>query len=1014
MKDKLIKMGENRERGARHLFHIGMGFLFLFLISGFSQVYGLDKALSDNAAMQQAINVTGIVTDASRGETLPGVSVSIRGTTLGTVTDVDGRYTLAVRSPADVLVFSFVGYSPYEVQVGDQRTIDVALNLAITALDEIVVVGYGTQRRGDVTSAVSTVSREDFLQGSVRDAAQLIQGRTAGLTVSTPSGDPVAGTQIMLRGITTLMAGTAPLVLIDGVPGNLQSVAPEDIESIDVLKDGSAAAIYGTRGTNGVILITTRSGIRDTPATLEYSSYASTQSIMKRPAFLSAEQYVQKIQGGMPWQNFGYQTDWLDEITRTPVSHVHNVTLRGGSRATSYIGNLNFRQIEGLFMKSYNQMMTGRLEVDHSMFDDMLNAVVTVNNRIREYGTTGDGYSFNTTTYRQALIRNPTDRVMDDNGRWVEHPGVFQYENPVARLMETFGENVDKQLRMSGRLTFQPMRDLRFVLLGHRTLTDEIRGYSESKNHISTVRDGRNGFASRGASASRNDLIEFTGHYGMSIERHRMGFLAGYSWQDQDWENFWMQNWDFPTDAYSYNNIGQGNARTRGQAPTSSSKAMSRLIGFFGRVNYTYADRYMVMASVRHEGSSKFGSGHQWGTFPAVSVGWALARESFMQNATMVDELKIRAGYGVTGTEPGNPYMSLTRLTYGARFLAGGQWVPSIQPASNPNPDLRWERKEEINFGVDFSFFGGRVDGAIDLYERNTYDMLWNYSVPVPPYLFGTIMANVGQIQNRGVETLVRVIPVQTADFRWQSGFTYSTNDNKLVSLSDETFKTTQDWFNAGYTGDPIQAHTHRVQIGGPIGNFHGYKVIDVDEQGRWILEDKDGNPIPAANRTPDDKKVLGNGLPKHYLSWNNTFRYRNLDLNVSMRGAFGYQILNFQRMFYENPQVGIRYNVLESAFDPVFGKQVLNFDQEFVSYYIEDGDFWKIDNVTLGYTFDVNNVNFIRNARIYVAGLNLMTITGYKGMDPEVNRMGMDPGNDQRDQYPTTRTISFGLNITF
>jgi hypothetical protein len=381
---------------------------------------------------------------------------------------------------------------------------------------------------------------------------------------------------------------------------------------------------------------------------------------------------------------------------------------------------------------------------------------------------------------------------------------------------------------------------------------------------------------------------------------------------------------------------------------------------------------------------------------------------------SFIEDLKLRAGFGITGTEPSAPYMSLTRLTYSGRVLVNGEWVQQILPASNPNPDLRWEKKKETNFGLDFSAFNARVSGSVDYYIRRTKDMLWDYQVPTPPYLYGTITANVGEMENKGLEVMLNFIPVKLKNFHWNTSVNYSTNKNKLVSLSNELYKTSNDYFYTGYTGDPIQQSTHRVQIGKPIGDFWGVKTIGIDDNGVWIIEGADGNPKSITDKTEDDKQVLGNGLPKHYAAWNNTLKYKNFDLNITMRGAFGFQILNFQRMFYENPTINIRYNVLASAYDKVYDKAVLTYTQEYVSYYIEDGDYWKVDNITLGYTFDVSKVNFLKSARIYLSGLNLATITGYKGIDPEVNRMGLSPGNDERDKYPTTRTFSFGVSLTF
>jgi TonB-linked SusC/RagA family outer membrane protein len=957
-------------------------------------------------ALAQAQKVSGKVTDAITGESLVGVSVYVKGTQNGTTTDVNGVYSVNNVTKGQILVFSFIGMKTTEIVTDARSTYDVVLQSEATGLDEVVVIGYGTQRKGDVTSSISTVKSDNFLKGSVKDAGQLIQGKVAGLSITTPSGNPSDQTQIMLRGITTLSGSTQPLILIDGIEGSLTSVAPEDIESIDVLKDGSAAAIYGTRGSNGVILITTKKVKGDMPATLEYSTYVSMQTIARQADFLNADDYRRLIAEGKPLNDYGTSTNWLDEVTRNPISQMHNISLKGGNLNTNYIATVNYNQAEGLFNKSYDNRLNTRLEVNHSMY----NGLIKIN-----AGIIGDNdKNFNIYPYRQALIRNPTDAIKDENGVWVEHPGVFQYENPVAWNEETFGENKSQTLRIHGSLLVEPIKGLRFKVLGSTNHYNYITGYSESKKHISNVRDGKNGYASRSAAAAIENLLEITGEYNKTIGKSAFTILGGYSYNDQVGENFYEDNYDFPTDAFSYNNMGTGAALLRGEASETSYKSSSKLIGFFGRINYNYAEKYLLMASVRQEGSSKFGENNKWGTFPALSAGWRISKESFLESAHFIDDLKIRAGYGVTGTEPTSSYMSLTRLTYSGYVLVNGEWVPQILPASNPNPDLKWEKKQEMNFGIDFSIYKGRVTGSVDYYIRTTKDMLWEYQVPSPPNLYSTIIANVGEMENKGLEAMISVIPVKTNDFQWTASLSYSGNKNKLVSLSNDLYQSSNDWFDTGYTGDPIQQSTHRVQVGQPIGNFYGVKSIDIDGNGVWVIEGADGQPKSINAKVEEDKQVIGNGLPKHYVGFNNILRYKNFDLNITMRGAFGFQILNFQRMFYENPSINIRYNVLSTAYDKVYGKQVLNYTQDYVSYYIEDGDYWKIDNVTFGYTLSENKISFLKNARIYFACLNTATITGYKGIDPEVNRMGLAPGDDERDKYPTTRTFSLGLNLTF
>ncbi len=976
--------------------------------------------LASGFLMAQGIPVSGKVTDAKEGNPLPGVSVSVAGANTGGITDANGQYKLTLPAGGKILVFKYTGMKTLEMPVNGRAVIDIQLESSEVGLNEVVVVGYGTQRKGDVTSAIASVKSENFVKGAVRDAAQLIQGKVAGLTVSTPSGNPTSNTQIQLRGITTLKAGTSPLILIDGIPGSLNTVAPEDIESVDVLKDGSAAAIYGTRGTNGVILITTKKLHGEMKPTIQYDGYVSLQTIARRPEFLTGDDYRRLIKEGIDFTDYGTSTDWLKEITRSPVSHTHNLSFQGGSPTTNVTASINYRNWEGLFLNSNNKQITGRADVNHVMLDGKLKANLNVITRSRTYwsgvdageGGFSNGNSFNNYVYRQAMIRNPTDSVRNYKGDWLER-NIYFYDNPVAYLMESYGQNDERETRLNGSLTLEPVKDLRMKLLVSGNKWSETRGYAETKKHVSTVKNNRNGYASRGTSDMQDNLLEFTTEYTRSISKHRFNLLGGYSYQDNTRENFYMQNWDFPTDQYSYNNMEAGDALKRGEAVMGSFKDKWKLIGFFGRFSYNWDDKYLLLASVRHEGSTKFGSNSRWGTFPAVSLGWRVSKETFMAGLTWLDDLKLRAGFGVTGTVPDDLYASLRSFNYGNRFLVNGVWVQGLDAVRNPNAQLQWEKKEEFNLGLDFSLLGSRITGSIDAYRRLTKDAIFDYQVPVPPYPMPEIVANAAQIRNQGLEVLLNFVPVSTRNFQWNSGFNYSTNKNVLVSLSSNSFATTNDYFDAGYTGEPIQEPTHRVQVGMPIGNFYGYKSIGIDDNGRWIIEGKDGKPVASADKSPDDKKILGNGLPKHFVGWNNSVRYKRFDLNITMRGAFGFQILNFQRLFYENPKV-VQYNMLKTAFDNVYGKTRLNDDLALVSYYIENGDYWKVDNVTLGYNINTKRTRYIQAARIYIAALNLATITGYKGIDPEVVRTGLAPGDDERDKYPTTRTFTFGVNLTF
>ena len=974
---------------------------------------GSPKTVIPTVPIQQSI--TGKVSDET-GLPLQGVSIKLKGTGTGTTTNSSGYYKIEVPNTEATLSFSYIGYATQEIAIGQQSTLNVVLKENANSLNEVVVVGYGTQKREQITTAVASVKSKDFVQGSANDAAQLIRGKVAGLSVISPDANPVGNTQVSLRGVPSILANTSPLVLIDGIPGTLSTVAPEDIESIDILKDGSAAAIYGTRGTNGVILITTKKVNGETPATIDVNSYFTTQTISRKLDFMNAAQYRKLVAEERPGAtDYGYETNWLDEITQTPISQVYNISLKGGNQNTNYIANLNYRSIEGIIKRSDNKLIFPRIEFNHTMFDGKLKVNANINGYQQKYFSGEDGGSFRGDVYRNGLTFNPTDRLKDDNGVWTEHVEKTEYMNPVALLEETDGLIQNNNFRTFGNITYLPTDDIHVKLLLSRELYNSTRGYYESKEHFSTIRNKKNGYASRGTTRSQEDLLELTADYHKVFNAHEITGLVGYSWRNNNFQDYWMQNWDFPTDDYTYNNMGSGLALKRGEAVQNSEQTENKLVGYFFRLNYNYKEKYLLMASIRHEGSSKFGENYKWGNFPAVSVGWNAIREDFLKDFQALSNLKVRAGYGITGTEPTAAYQSLNLVNFDLYSLVNGQWIQVVNPSLNPNPDLRWEKKEELNIGLDFGFLKDRISGSIDYYRRTTKDLLLDYPVPTPPYLYSTIRANAASMQNKGLEVQLNATPVQSTDFQWRTSVNFSTNANKILSLSDKNFQLASGYFYAGDTGEPIQQNTHRVQVGQPIGNFYGFKTIDIDDDGYWIIEGKDGKPKPIADQQADDRQIIGNGLPKYYASWNNTFVYKNFDLNITMRGAFGFQILNMPEMFYGNPVMLTRGNLLNSAYADVYGKRPLSDYQSlnYVSYYIEDGDYWKIDNVTLGYNLGIKN-KYIKRIRLYGSISNLATITGYKGIDPEVSISGLAPGIDDKSRYPSTRSYTLGAFLTF
>jgi TonB-linked SusC/RagA family outer membrane protein len=977
-----------------------------------------EPAARQSANQQRAHTVKGKVTD-DKGEPIIGATVKVKGGAVGAISDLDGMFSIEVPDNA-TLEISYIGFSPMDVAVNGRRAINITLQEDNKVLNEVVVIGYGTQRKGDVTSSVGSVKSEDFTVGAVNDAGQLIQGKVAGLAITNPSGNPVGGTQVSLRGNTTILgASTNPLILIDGVPGDFNTVAPEDIESIDVLKDGSAAAIYGSRGTNGVVMITTKKAKGESINEVQYSGYMALTNIVKRPDFCSSADYHQQIADGLrdaSW-DLGQDTNWIGEMLRTGISHVHNVSFKGGNARTNYIFNLNYRGLQGIFHKSDKQEFQGRAEINHTMFDDKMHLNFQLLTNKSGYTSTTDGGSFDTYSWRQAMIHNPTEPIRNEDGTWHENTGIFNYDNPLARIYEADGQQDVQQIRASSNISYNPIPELTLNALLSYDRISQTGGYYETKQHISTIRDGRNGYATTGSSNNTTKLLELTAQFHKTFGDHTVQALLGYSYQGNNYNNQYERNYNFPTDNFSWHNIGVGQALKEGKGTEYSYWLDTNLIGFFGRLNYNYKNRYLLMASLRHEAASQLdGTEHPWGNFPSVSLGWRITEEKFMQHQTLFNDMKLRAGYGVTGSQPSESFLGKSLLGYGDYYLYDGKWIRALQPTQNANSKLKWEEKHEYDVGLDFSMLDYRLNVNIDWYYRLIKGLLYDYTVPSPPNLYTTTRANVGEMSNHGLEIMVNAIPVKTKDFQWTSTLTFSTNSNKLRSLSNDLYKASSDYFMTGWIEEPVKTESHIVRIGHRVGDIYGFQVVGVDDQGKWIYSDKDGKEVGYDDFTHsfEDKKVIGNGVPKWYLGFNNQLRYKNWDLAVNMRGAFGFQIINGLRMFYEN-RSRQDWNRLRSAYDKVFGKAVLNSlcSEEFNSYYVEDGDYWKIDNITLGYNFHKIG-KYIKGLRLYATVNNAITITGYKGIDPEVTTSGLNPGYDNRDTYPHTRAYTFGVNVTF
>ena len=985
---------------------------------------------------QKGITVRGTVTDR-QGEPIAGANVVIPGTQQGTMTDIDGRFSLEVPSLRTSLRVSFIGYMPQEVTPDARGTVKVVLEEDSELLDDVVVVGYGTMKTADITSAVASVKSEDFTNGKISDAAELIKGKVAGLSIVKSSGDPNATSSIMLRGITTIHGDVTPLVLVDGIEGSLSTVAPENIASIDVLKDASAAAIYGTRGANGVIIITTKTGHRDQKAEVTYNGYVSLSDWYKTADFMDTHDI---IYGRTNFSFEGYDTDWLKAVTRKAGSmHNHSLSINGGGKNNTYSANVTFSNELGIMRRSDSNDLKMQLDVTQYFLNDIVK--VNLNALYSRHKNTNNDNAY---VYRQALIHNPSSPIYKSDGTYYEEFSRFQYYNPVEIQNERIGDYRSHNARITGNISVEPIKGWVTNLM---LSMDEGHGEGEDwyDHQYYTLATGTtNGSAGKSSANDRSDNLEITTKYENTLGRHRINALAGYSYLYNVYDGFSAGNSNFPTSSYLYNSLGQGTFLTDEDhtASMSSYKNDNTLVGFFGRVSYGYDNRYNVMLSIRREGSSKFGANNKWGNFPSASFGWNIINESWMKGLTWLDNLKLRAGYGVTGVIPSSSYLSLTMYdydTYGWHRNTDGTWAQSLKVSQNPNPNLKWEKTKEFNVGLDWAVLGNRLSGSVDVYTKKTVDLLYDYAVPVPPNMYSQTTANVGQMRNTGVEVLINATPVETKNFSWHTTLTLSHNTNKLLSLSNDLYETDNFQELWGGLSDPISLPTHCMEIGHTLGDFWGLKSVGVSKNGVILVEvkDADGNWVAkewdSSYNLESNRQRLGNGLPSVYMGWNNTFRYRDFDLSLQFTGQFGYQILNEQRAFYQNNSIA--YNRLKSAADlhaainpdgsPALdedGKQIMvalsnSMAQGFWSDHLEDGDFVKLQSATLGYTYAPKSDTlrkYIKSARIYVSGQNLFCITGYSGLDPEVSNYFLTPGVDSRDKYPTVRSWTIGLNINF
>ena len=964
--------------------------------------------------------VNGVVKD-SAGEPLIGVNVIEKGTTNGTVTDVDGKFTLNV-APGKTLLISYIGYKTQEVAAGRNLNIILAEDNAL--LDEVVVVGYGSMARKDVTSSITTVKAENLNVGTYTDPAQLLQGKVPGLTI-TQSSDPNGGTSsIQLRGASSLRSGAAmePYYVIDGVPGvSLATIAPEDIESIDVLRDATATAIYGSKAANGVIIVTTKKG-KSGKASVTYNGYVAFDNILKNLDMMSADDLrsFAKANDVTLDNDMGGNVDWQKEVQRTAVTHNHNVSISGGNEQTSYNTSFTYLDKQGIVKGTEMDRLIGRAFLQTKALNNRLtlsfnlNASITNNHSV---ATGEDGAS----VYDAMNYYSPLVPVYDQYGNWSNPTGVTQNYNPLSLINEDTYDHETKKFQGTAKASLEIIDGLIWNATMSYQNEQFIWGeYHTSKTQLAGIKD--NGQAHRRTTSDNKKVFETYLNYDKTFnEVHKLGLMAGYSWEETTVaDGFGATVYNFYNDDLGYKNLGMANKMDGINGLWSSAESTLRMISFFGRANYSFNSKYMVQATIRRDGSSAFGKNNRWGTFPSASVAWRLSEEDFIKNLNIFDDLKFRMGYGISGNSLGfDPYISTPVYTgtgWYNRDATTEDNYRTLGISRNANPDLKWEETGMFNIGLDFAVLNGRLSGTIEYYHKKTSDLIYDYPVSTNRYPLGWITANVGDITNKGIELTINAIPVQTKNFQWSTTLNLSHNKNTVDKLTNDEFSVPYiDQANPRVGGFSHVNNVQRIMEGESIGTFYMWEWAGYNENGVSVFNDYDaeGNLVGTTEKPDDeDRAKVGCAQPKLNLGWNNTLNYKNWSLSAFFQGVFGNKVFNATRANFNNVT-----NVLigKNGLREVMSQNVTDGNAQAPSdRYLENGSYFRLSSLSLGYNFGKIG-NWVNSLKVTATCNNVFTITGYKGIDPEVSLGGLAPGMDNRSSnYPRTRTFMLGLNVNF
>jgi iron complex outermembrane receptor protein len=976
-----------------------------------------------NYVFQQPIEVTGVVVD-DNGNPVPGATVVLKGTSKGTVTDFDGKFNIRVSGENPILIISFVGMEPVEIAYTGQGPLDVTLKSSTIGLDEVVAIGYGSMTRKDLTSSITSIKSDELNKGGVYSSpGQLLQGKVPGLTITT-SSDPSSTPSVTLRGASTFRTGQAqePYYVIDGIPGaSISLVSPDDIESIDVLRDASATAIYGSKAANGVIIVTTKKG-KTGQTNVTYNGYVAIDQVSNSLDMLTGNEHRALLEkAGKSLSSADYigdnttNTDWQDEVQRTGISYNHNISITGGSEKTTYSASVNSMSNEGIIKSSSLDRIIARTMLNTKTWKDHLELGFNLNGSITNNQTfvqEDDGLNvLDAMTYFL-----PESPVYDEDGLYFENLDHSQYYNPVALIEQNQYKTRKKWLQGVAKATLHILPELTFDT--NLSYQSENITYSQYNDIDSKAAYNYDGYALRSNVENTQKSLESYFNYNKTFnDVHKVGAMLGYSWQENnDNDGFQVSSKGFSSDALSYYNMGLGYSSDRPDYGTYYYTTL-RMISFFARVNYSFNSKYMLQATMRRDGSSAFGDNNRWGTFPSASFAWRMNDEGFIKNLNLFDDLKFRIGYGVSGNSLGfDPLIAQTLYGKSGTFVnSDGITVSAIGATRNANPDLKWERTSMFNVGLDFGFFKNRLTGTIEYYNKNTSDLIADYQVSTTKYLYAYMTANVGEISNKGVELSLNAVPVKTDKFSWNTTFNISHNKNNVESISNDNYAV--DYFDEAELNAPGQSGSmqQRIIAGKPLGSFYTWKWAGYTEDGvsQFYTADDDGNQTTETTTTPTnaDRFYTGNAQPKLTFGWNNTLTYKNWSMTMFFTGLTGNKIMNGTRARLSRMSGIEERNMLRSVLKT---EKTSDYNSHYLSdRYLEKGDYIRLQTLSLSY--DLKNVcEYVHNLRVYASCNNVFVITDYEGLDPEVNLGGLTPGIDNKNFYPKTRTFMVGASITF